>query len=915
MRMRIWVRVCAPLPNVTTSTGRGFEYLDWGAANPDKVIELEVHPFDTIASLKDKIFEKEGMPVNSQRLIFAGKHLENNRTLFDYHIERDRTIHVVRRSVSSSPPDLSEAPINYPSEIVFPTDEEANSILEEWHQLAEKGDFDADTHIVAPEAHQVAIRALEKEIITSSEWFRVKGTYSSELTLADATHSESFLRGWSPQVPEWVQWFIPDVLNDVESTLKLGTLSLFQSYSIIQSVIDRFSRLASKKFSSDYFSLLLLTENGEAAEVVKIAKATLIGLSEALLTVLPIVREEGIRTVASILDSVVSFHELRDSLRINPDSNDIVETCRVIAYLIDLGLVCYVGSHGSRFDHEHLERDQDRFEVNSFARIGFECRLHNLACLSGFLDSRQVWVFRIRQGSRDPRYALIDSTTNNALSILTTIDAFADIWGPVYAEVVGTDNDSVVGARIKKYNVAGGCIRRVPGNHSDTVVKCHWFSWMREKRRKMSRLFSAPQYRTEEATMSVADKLLIGASLDTNGGCNFSLEEFESTYHASIGEAGPKPSSWRFDGVAVSLQLATPRIVTIQIEGQSKRIPETTVKEYAWQRWHSCPERANPAFLNDYYGVEISHCTGNARRVTLRQIMLMNPVMEFLHCQVPDWSRTPWGVDFVKALQETGNKAIIRFWMKHAAHRAKVGRLVACILDVLNDTGMKDRGFQAGLLHDNRESLVSIDSEANDWAGLLRDSYETATYAIINEVCLEYRLPNHTCAVCNDEKRYTVLQTELDGNRSTAGDYVKIQPFGMSFKKAVHEGDAASPQLLVSQTKRNIFQRLAQRHGEAREVMRALAQEDDGRKHRVMLRSSKQTFGGMGYPRERVPQTTVAGQIVAHEDTAMGGCVVVDDDPVVNDDLVVVGRLDTFRDHIVGQQELSQMEIEFTLRK
>ncbi|KAI0145139.1 hypothetical protein GGR57DRAFT_480907 [Xylariaceae sp. FL1272] len=898
--MQIRVQICPPRTN-DTNTRRGLgQEIEPFQTNRGKIIELEVDSLDTIASVKDKIFEKENIPVHDQQLIYAGKRLENELALALYHVQHGSTLHVVRK-ISVETPEQSESPINYPPEIVFPTDEQANSILEEWHQLAEKGDFDADTDIVAPVAHHAAIRALEKDAVASSEWFRVKGRYSLGSISADTLDAALSLQG------EWVQWFIPDVLSDVESAGKAATLSLFQSYTIIQSVIDRFDRLASRRFLSHYFSLLLLTEDEEAAEVFKVPKTTIVELSETLLIVLPIAREEGIQTVGSILDSIDSFHELCESLRIIPNSSDVVETCRIIAYLLDLGLVCYVGSHGSRFDRQYLEHDQDRFEVESPAGIGFECRLHSLACLSGFLDSRQVWVFRVRREPRDPRYAPARSAMKKDLSVLTTIDAFADIWGPVYAEVVSADILSVAEARIKKYNVAGGCIRRVPGNHSDAIVKCHWFSWMGEKRRKMSRLFTAPQTRTEDATMSVADKLLIGASLDTNGGCTFSLNEYELTYYANIGESGPKPSSWRFDGVAVSLQLATPKVVMLQIEGQSKRIPETTVKDNAWQKWHSCPERANPAFLNDYYGVEISHCTGNSRRVTLRQIMLMHPVMEFLDRQLPEWSRTAWGVDFIKALQGTDNKAIIQFWMKHVTHRAKVGHLVACVLDVLNSTGAKDGWFQAGLLHDNRDSIVSIDMGANDWAGLLRDSYQTATYAIVNEVCLEYRLPNHTCAVCNDEQRYTVFQTQIGPYHSTAGEYIKIQPFGLSFKKAIDDVDTASPPLLVAQTKRNILQRLAQRHGEAREVIRALTLEDVGRKHTVMLRSSKQTFGGMGYPRKRA-LTAVDRQIVPDEDTAMGGSA--DDDG-----LVAMGQLEALRDQIAEQEGLSQVEIEFTLRK
>ena len=538
-------------------------------------------------------------------------------------------------------------------------------------------------------------------------------------------------------------------------------LHLWKSYTVIARISSSITQMTDQQFCND--SINILTKHHcEGVIAMKRLPLDLIeniktSIEMDIIIILRNLKEGrvfhsinfvGLLTCKDLLKQL-GYKDLEVSIT---DPEAVLGLIRKTVLLLDMALVSYVRSHSPRLGDAELESTRQCVELSqgedSFA---FKCYWVTLACLNAFLDGQRVWVFELFTRSPDKSYAEQDMATRPT-SILTKMRDLADIWGPVYTVATAS-------GLIKHYVVSKGVICRVGKKQECAVsgaVQCHYYSRSSFFRKKASKLLS----RDPDLLLAEDDLLLIGGGLQENPECNYKLSDLWRDSALDFTVLGTKESVWRTDtrGVAIGFS----KIFGLTVSGSQKLLPQTTLKQHILDKWTANPSRANPGIFNQYLGVEVSHCTGNARRISLRELMLSAPIWELLNRQTPGWTSTSWGSSFVEALLKDDENYIFQVWKDFAPDRAKIADQFCSLLELLDSTGFAERGrFHAAMLYDNDEMALPIHTKVNDWSIALRDTHINAAYVMINEICLNCEVPDHSTSSCSIQKAYTVLQMQI----------------------------------------------------------------------------------------------------------------------------------------------------------
>ncbi|CZR66775.1 uncharacterized protein PAC_16676 [Phialocephala subalpina] len=693
-----------------------------------------------------------------------------------------------------------------------------------------------EDRILNPKAYFEKLEDLEREIFDNSGI----SAYNRGMSSCGAD-DDIFLQG--PISPSVFHTHVDtrSVIPLIKFTRSGSLLQLLESHNLAVRARDNLSRLQRAGFCSTQVSLLVKdNDRPDVAKVVQVTTQAIFELGEAF--------ERALRAVIS-QTSLMRLGELNDNtvnscvegedweMGLTTKCLDMLTSMGILPHLLlnevqpiiwecatqclDLGIMSYAGTHIQRFDKDLLRMDFESFDIprrftyhdetlSSLAplsnRVSIKLRRRQFQCLDKFLGKKQPWVFH--QDFSD------EGTERLCLS--TSIDDLTDLWGPSWKIVAESEP-----GHIQQFDIGNGSIvpwtpttgsnGRVPKLH-DSEVFCHWIS---------SKDWDGKEVETNQSSLArryfvPSDILLIGASeeygLFVNPGCIPTIDRL-ANMKTKLDQQGAlrTPKTCRpqryIDSHAVQVQGTALGIISAAGIITYKRRNGNTMKDALVERRRH--NLRNPVDLEAFSGVEISLCTGNARRRRLLHLLCSPSMQNYLRGISFRWVSEACEHAYFKALRCP--KSFRKFWRAHPEYKENVGDAISKCLDALEETGIDEdsrelRGLWVEAFDAEGESDGESEDESDDegqpaapsllipatthpvssffeewivtlfrsehtWTGFLEDSEESLTMAIVGMTCLDfnYRGYGRRCSQAPSiasPKGYPVLQTALKLNES-----------------------------------------------------------------------------------------------------------------------------------------------------
>ncbi|PWI63949.1 hypothetical protein PCL_02262, partial [Purpureocillium lilacinum] len=415
-------------------------------------------------------------------------------------------------------------------------------------------------------------------------------------------------------------------------------------------------------------------------------------------------------TATELLKDLFPSSESQNLLK-RPEPLSTLHFCSLSIQIMSLGFQSYIQGHVGPFQPFFLDTPLNKVrllgcQTDTEKHLCVDLGLKELTCVREMLQG-PVLVFSAYQ-SQTSHFHSADKAVPRRFDLLVGSDDLIDTWGPgQFIVPVGRELPSAI-------KVSGGFT--FASDRGDE--KFHW-----------SR--AATTRKLCEGELNPVSKIRIGSPVMVNSACRLDEEYCRPRYAEFLHPLASHSQTWLWGG-----QAGMPTLIRA---GAAKRnYPGWTLKQYHLEQ---TDEELLPS-LQNHWAVQVSLCTGVARRVPLRE-MVADLLPVFADCLPYDddaiWNRLK-SHDISNAFQQDNVKDWLRKLDK-PLHQL-VLQIIRRILHSLSETGLdpKTQSFVVSWPYKDDVSQcfkIHLREPETSWTRLIADSGDCATFAYISRKCLE----------------------------------------------------------------------------------------------------------------------------------------------------------------------------------
>jgi len=394
---------------------------------------------------------------------------------------------------------------------------------------------------------------------------------------------------------------------------------------------------------------------------------------------------------------------------------------RTVAYVVDIGVCSFSGAHLEPFDEVYFPHRANVYTISCGATGSVIFSRRHFRCLEGFFNSHPAWVFAAHEPSRATNLDL-----GRELYLHTTLEQLANVWGPLW-RVESRRRDGTSRFAL----TSGFIVASVPGDLHPRLLAheflCHWT-------KDVEAAGEAPGF---PRYINVR-YLLIGAAagLDENRHCPTNPDEVSNKFRSRqcLQILSTRHGKWYWDSYNLAITI-TPPSSPVSFGGSLavKRREGVTARDVILSLVGAHPLRSLGP-LNEFYGVEISGCTGNARRRRLRDVLTTKTIRALVQrrCISRIDDRTWHEYATILARPDYRTRDPIRMqlferFLRISIITLKDMKIPSASSDHVTALYACERGGYA----------IQLPTTRCDWLRLFSDNLESFTAPVIEANCLE----------------------------------------------------------------------------------------------------------------------------------------------------------------------------------